>query len=63
MNRKNGGQASLNDRRGVVSASRRREDSENEEMEESGLSEDEDEQVGKKLIGSVKYIKIEMKLR
>ena len=48
MNRKNGGQGSLNEHRGVVSASRRREDSENEEMEESGLSEDEDEQVGKK---------------
>ena len=63
MNRKNGGQDLLTERRGVVSASRRREDSENEEMEESGLSEDEDEQVGKKLIGSVKYIKIEMKLR
>ena len=56
MNRKNGGQGSLNERRGVVSASRRREDSENEEMEESGLSEDEDEQVGKKQFFNTKII-------
>ena len=45
MNRKSGGQAGIVDRRTVVVANRGRVDSDNDDMDESWLSDDDDEQV------------------
>jgi hypothetical protein len=43
MNRKTGGQ--IGDRRGVVGPGRGRVESDNDDLDESGISDDEDEQV------------------
>jgi hypothetical protein len=47
MNPKTGGgqSSTMSDRRGVVSSGRGRVESDNDDMDESGLSDDEDEQV------------------
>jgi hypothetical protein len=46
MNRKSGGQTGIGDRRAGVGPTRGRVESDNDDMDESGLSDDEDEQVG-----------------